>query len=253
MHTFKKFLIIVCVIVFASAAAGADELFVDFQGPTEILFGPVYTYSVEVRGEFDSVAWSATGGRVMRDWWEGSRYFSEVQWSENNADDPAKLKVYGQKKGSDEVLSERLFVTLQAKKRSLSYRSIQNGGGKCLEVALEDLVENGGKVQISECNGSIQQQWNIDALGHLVNEGGKCLDIHAPDLNVDGGKVQTWDCGDVDQQKWALNEKGAFVSKGGKCLDVNLPDLNTDGGKVQIWACADVIQQQWKWFDYSMK
>jgi hypothetical protein len=254
MKTFGKVMGIVCILACTSIIAGADDFFVDFQGPTEISFGPLYTYSVEVRGEYDDVKWSATGGEVKREWWEGSRFFCEVQWVENKADDPAKLKVYGQRKGSDEVLAQRLFVTVGGKSRSLAYKSLQNGGGKCLDVAAEELTQNGGTVQIWECNGSIQQQWKIDGAGHLVNAGGKCLDVNAPDLLTDGGKVQVWDCIDADQQKWTLSDEGTLVSEGGKCLDVNAPDINSDGGKVQIWECLDdVLQQQWKWVDASTK
>lgn len=249
MKAFGKVVVMMCLTVLISLVVNADELFVDFQGPIDIVFGPVYTYSVTVQGEYTKVAWVATGGQIINEWWDGSRYFCEVQWSENNTDDPAKIKVYGQRKGSGEMFAERLFVTFQAKKRSLDFRSLQNTGGKCLEVALEDLVKNGGKVQVWGCNGSIQQHWRFDEFGRIVNEGGKCLDVNLPDLNTDGGKVQVWDCADVVQQKWTLTPNGALVNEGGKCLDVHLPEFKTDGGKVQIWECVEVVQQQWKWTD----
>ncbi len=249
MTVFKKVLTVLCVCVFASLAANADELFADFQGSADILFGSVYTYSVRVQGEYDSVAWSVTGGQIKEEWWDKARFFCKVKWIENTKDNPAKIKVYGQKKGSDEMFAESLSVNLQSKKRSLGFRSLQNGAGKCLDVDLEGLAENGGKIQIWECNGSVQQRWKIDQLGRLVNASGKCLDIHAPDVKTDGGKVQIWDCADADQQKWTLNKKGRLVNKGGKCLDVHAPDAKTDGGKVQIWACVDAVQQQWKWID----
>lgn len=249
MKAFWKVAFVICLGSAVPFAVSAAELFADFQGPTEILFGPVYTYSVLVQEEYDDIGWSATGGHIKEDWWDDSRYFCEVQWYENNPDDPAKLKVYGRKKGSDVAIAERLFVTLQAKKRSLDYRSLQNEGGKCLEVNIEDLVKNGGRIQVWECNGSIQQRWKFDEVGRLVNEGGKCLDAHLPDLKTDGGKVQTWDCVDVVQQKWTLSENGALVNGGGKCLDVNLPEFKTDGGKVQLWECVDVVQQRWKWLE----
>jgi hypothetical protein len=249
MKAFGKVVLLMCLTSFVLLAASADELFVNFQGPAEIMFGPVYTYSVDVQGKYTKVAWAVTGGEIVKEWRDGSRYFCDVQWVDHVSDEPAKIKVYGQKKDSDEMFAESLLVTLQAKSRSLDFRSLQNAGGKCLEVVLEDLVKNGGKVQVSACNGSIQQGWKIDESGRLVNGGGKCLDVHLPELTADGGKVQVWDCADVAQQKWTLTDKGALVNEGGKCLDVHLPEFKTDGGKVQIWECVDVVQQQWKLTD----
>jgi hypothetical protein len=171
-----------------------------------------------------------------------------VQWSEHKADDPAKLKVYGQGKGSDEVVSERLFVNVQAKKRSLDFRGLQNVGGRCLDLHVEDLVKNGGRVQIWECNTAPQQRWKLDDMGRLVNEGGKCLDVHAPDLKKDGGKVQVWDCGDVPQQKWKWDDQKRLVNEGsGKCLEAS--EIGENGAPMQIWECSDSPKQKWQWIN----
>jgi len=40
------------------------------------------------------------------------------------------------------------------------YKSISNvGGGKCLDVHAPDMRNDGGRVQVWECNGEPQQQW----------------------------------------------------------------------------------------------
>jgi hypothetical protein len=254
MKAFWKLVCVSCLFIAMPLVAGAEELFVNFKGPSEIEFGSSYTYSVTVQGKYDEVAWSASGGTVMREWWEDSRFFSEVQWHGSTSEERANVKVYGRKRGSKIVLSAQLFVAVLSQKRSLDFRSLQNAAGKCLDVHAKELTENGGPLQVWECNGSIQQLWKLDInTGHLVNKAGKCLDIHAPDVNTNGGRVQIWDCvtGPVpQQQQWDLTEAGALVNKGGKCLDIHAEEVQKDGGKVQIWDCVEgAVQQQWRWID----
>lgn len=242
---------IVLLFVMGTFAADAPLTFKDFKGDKEVLVGPVYTYSVQVDGTYSEIGWNATGGKVLRDWWEKGRYSCEVQWVENNADDPAKLKVWGTDKASGDTKEFRFPVTFQSagKKRSLDYRKMRNIGGKCLAIQIEDLLRDGGHVYIWECKDEVPQRWKFDELGRLVNEGGKCLDVHQPDMTTDGGKVQVWECSDVPQQKWTLDDKGHLVNGGGKCLDINASEIGTDGGKVQIWECGDVDNQKWKPFE----
>ena len=75
------------------------------------------------------------------------------------------------------------------------------GAGKCLDVHAPDQYTNGARVQVWDCNGSIQQQWRIE--GNAIKSGaGKCLDVHAPDQNNNGARVQVWDCNGSLQQTW---------------------------------------------------
>ena len=185
---------------------------------------------------------------MLEDWWEGRRFFCKVQWYEDKPDRRAKLKVWGEDKTTGEEKAERLYVSLQPQKRGLEYRSLRNEGGKCLDVHLEDLAINGGRVQIWDCNNEIQQRWKFDK-GRLMNEGGKCLDVHVVDLKKDGGKVQIWDCNTEIQQQWKFDNKGRLVNGGGKCLDIHIEDLNKNGGKVQIWECRDATNQRWQFVE----
>ena len=249
-----RFVIILLIVVLVSSVvslAGDPLNFKDFTGPKDIIFGPVYTYSVLVEGSFEKegIKWSATGGTVKKTWCEGDRCFCDVQWQESKSDDPAKLKVWGEDETSGEVKEAELHVSIQAKKRSLDYRSLQSEGGKCLDINVEELYKNAGKVQIWDCNNAIQQRWKLDDQDRLVNEGGKCLDVHVEDLKKDGGKVQIWDCNDQIQQQWKLDKKGRLVNKGGKCLDADINELTKNGGKVKIWSCNDQKNQRWKFVD----
>ena len=79
--------------------------------------------------------------------------------------------------------------------------ALVNAGGKCLDVHVPDMRNNGGRVQVWDCNGAPQQQWSLRG-NTLVNVGGKCLDVHAPDMRNNGGRVQVWDCNGAPQQQW---------------------------------------------------
>ena len=74
--------------------------FRDFNGATEVEFGSgtVYKYSVIADGKFQYIKFSATGGELGNTWNEGNTYYAEVRWTQNSADDPSKLKVYGEDK-----------------------------------------------------------------------------------------------------------------------------------------------------------
>jgi hypothetical protein len=120
---------------------------------------------------------------------------------------------------------------------------IISGAGKCLDVHAPDQNTNGGRVQVWDCNNSLQQTWTI--VGQAIKSGaGKCLDVHAPDQNINGAKVQVWDCNNSPQQTWKIEEQ-AIKSDAGKCLDVHAPDQNTNGGRVQVWDCNNSLQQDW--------
>lgn len=243
----KGIILGVLVPLFITTAATALE-FKDFQGPTEVAFGPVYTYSVIVEGKYEDLGWNATGGKVLDEWWEKGRYFCTVQWYKNDPEDPAKVKVYGKDKETGHDKAERLFLSKKAKTRSLEPFSLQTAKGKCLDIHNEDLGKDGGRVQIWDCNDAVQQQWIFDEFDRLVNDSGKCLEVNSPDVKKDGGKVQIWECNDGLQQKWTLDESGHLINAvGGKCLDVNAHEADRDGGRVQIWECLpDAANQRWK-------
>jgi formate-dependent nitrite reductase cytochrome c552 subunit len=122
--------------------------------------------------------------------------------------------------------------------------ALVNAGEMCLDVHLPDMRNNGGKVQVWQCNGQPQQQWSLNG-NALVNAGGMCLDVHQPDMRNNGGKVQVWQCNGQPQQQWSLNGN-ALVNAGGMCLDVHQPDMRNNGGKVQVWQCNEQPQQQWR-------
>jgi hypothetical protein len=126
-----------------------------------------------------------------------------------------------------------------------AYRSIENAGGKCLDVDAPNMRNDGARVQVWSCNGKPQQQWRLVGRA-IVNASGKCLDVHAPDMRNPGARVQVWSCNGESQQQWRLEDRRIVNAGGGLCLDVHAPDMHTDGGKVQAWGCTDAPPQHWK-------
>lgn len=120
---------------------------------------------------------------------------------------------------------------------------IISGAKKCLDVVAQDQHNNGARVQVWDCNNSLQQTWRVD--GHAIRSGaGKCLDVDAPEQHNNGGKVQVWDCNNSQQQTWTI-EGETLRSGAGKCLDVDAPNQHNNGARVQVWDCNNSQQQTW--------
>ena len=68
---------------------------------------------------------------------------------------------------------------------------ISGYGGKCLDVRGPS-TDNGTAVQIWDCVGVKNQQWQF-INDTIVGYGGKCLDVRGPSKN-NGTVVQMWDC-----------------------------------------------------------
>ena len=120
---------------------------------------------------------------------------------------------------------------------------IKSGAGKCLDVHAADQHQNGGRVQVWDCNNTLQQSWRL--VGRTIKSGaGKCLDVHAADQHRNGAKVQVWDCNNSVQQTWTVVGR-AIKSGAGKCLDVHAADQYRNGGRVQVWDCNNSLQQSW--------
>jgi hypothetical protein len=57
-------------------------------------------------------------------------------------------------------------------------------------------------VQIWDCNGQPNQQWNVNADGTVVGVGsGKCLDATG-NATANGTPLEIWSCNGQPNQKW---------------------------------------------------
>lgn len=121
---------------------------------------------------------------------------------------------------------------------------IRNGAGLCLDTHARDLNRNGGRVQVWECNGYRNQQWQF-VNGTIRNGAGLCLETPRSQIRRNGGRVQVRRCNGRRQQRWDFAH-GRIFNGGGLCLDTHAPDLNRNGARVQVWECNNYVQQQWR-------
>jgi beta-glucanase (GH16 family) len=108
-------------------------------------------------------------------------------------------------------------------------------GGKCVDVAGDDVGGDGAAVQLWDCQDAAKDQnwaWNGSSLTTM----GMCLDI-AGGSTADGAKLQLHNCTGNAAQVWIANGNGTLSNpQSGKCLDS--PSGNTaNGTRLQIWDC----------------
>jgi hypothetical protein len=133
----------------------------------------------------------------------------------------------------------------------LSTSEILNGHdpGRCLDAELQSIAGNGTKVQLWDCSGANQQQWQTTFTGVSTirnARSGRCLDAQLQSINRNGTKVQLWDCNGSDQQLWRFNSSATITNvHSGRCLDAQLQSINNNGTIVQLWDCNGGDQQLW--------
>lgn len=86
---------------------------------------------------------------------------------------------------------------------AFQFRLNTSQGTFCLD---EDATHSGdgNKVQLWQCNGSVQQRWSFNANWSIQNHrDGRCLDADANQLGNNGAKVTVWHCSFALNQSWA--------------------------------------------------
>ena len=114
-NTYIAFVFLAVMFMLAgslTAHACRDGYFRDFSGKQEVRLNTAYTYSVFAEGEFKNINFSATGGEVLKTWNDGNKYFAEVRWTQNDPNDPTKLKVYGED-GCDNMQDLRYMMNVR--------------------------------------------------------------------------------------------------------------------------------------------
>ncbi|MDH6133831.1 hypothetical protein P3T37_003229 [Kitasatospora sp. MAA4] len=128
-----------------------------------------------------------------------------------------------------------------------------NHGGKCLDGDLNTIGNNGGVVQLWDCNGWNNQVWDwvpstVNGAGWYTiqnDHGGQCLDGDLNGIPNNGAKVQLWGCNGWNNQQWAWGGATLVNGTGGQCLDGDLNTIGNNGGVVQLWACNGWDNQAW--------
>ena len=234
-----------------SPEPGEPGSFNNLIGSAAIEFGQTYTYSITVAGSFTEIGWSASGGAVLKQWWQGNQFFCQVQWDQNQFTDLSKIKVWG-KQLTGEFADERLHVVVQMtppmdQPRGMGFGVLHSGGNTCLDVPPADLKKNGGKVQTWACTWQPQQLWLFDQHDRVINQEGQCLAVAPEDVMKDAGRVYLWECNAEPYEQWKLDQQGGLVNQaGGYCLEIHADDLSINGGRVRILRCHYDANQQWR-------
>ncbi|GHJ43502.1 glycoside hydrolase [Catellatospora sp. TT07R-123] len=114
-------------------------------------------------------------------------------------------------------------------------KGITGPGGKCADVASDDVGGNNAAVQLWDCQISAYDQhwtWN----GQTLRTMGRCLDI-ANAGTANGSLVQLFDCNGSGAQNWVAQANGSLRNPtSGRCLDS--PSGGTaNGTRLQIYDC----------------
>jgi len=117
------------------------------------------------------------------------------------------------------------------------------GSNRCLDVPGLSTT-NGTLLQIWDCNGGTNQQWNYLSNGELQVYGSQCLDVPG-NATAAGTRVDIAACTGGANQLWNLNSNGTVVGRGsGLCLDVTGAGT-ANGTPVEIWTCNGGSNQEW--------
>ncbi|WP_225639979.1 endo-1,4-beta-xylanase [Streptomyces werraensis] len=115
------------------------------------------------------------------------------------------------------------------------------GSSRCLDVPNASTTD-GTQVQLYDCNGRTNQQWELTSSGELRVYGNKCLDAAG---TGNGAKVQIYSCWGGDNQKWRLNSDGTIVGvQSGRCLDA-VGAGTANGTQIQLYSCGGGSNQRW--------
>ncbi|WP_255945131.1 endo-1,4-beta-xylanase [Streptomyces odontomachi] len=113
--------------------------------------------------------------------------------------------------------------------------------GRCLDVPNSSTTD-GTQVQLYDCNGGTNQQWEQTSNGELKVYGNKCLDAAG---TGNGAKVQIYSCWGGDNQKWTVNSNGSIVGvQSGLCLDA-VGTGTANGTLIQLYSCSGGSNQSW--------
>ncbi|MEU7884105.1 glycoside hydrolase family 11 protein [Microbispora bryophytorum] len=113
--------------------------------------------------------------------------------------------------------------------------------GRCVDVPNAS-TSDGTQVQLYDCNGQSNQQWNYTSSQELRVYGNKCLDAAG---TGNGAKVQIYSCWGGDNQKWRLNSDGTITGvQSNLCLDA-AGQGTSNGTQLQLYSCWGGNNQKW--------
>ncbi|MDG4784670.1 ricin-type beta-trefoil lectin domain protein [Micromonospora sp. WMMD1102] len=113
--------------------------------------------------------------------------------------------------------------------------------GRCVDVPGYSTT-NSTQVQLWDCHGGTNQQWNHTSGRQLTVYGNKCLDAEGRGTSA-GTRVTIYDCHGGTNQQWNVNPDGTITGvQSGLCLDAG---GTGNGTKLVLWTCTGQANQQW--------
>jgi hypothetical protein len=115
---------------------------------------------------------------------------------------------------------------------------------KCVDDT-GDATTNGNKIQIWDCLGNADQNWDIQSTGVIqLNGTGGCLTA-SNDGTTNATPIVYYTCDGDPSQHWTEHSDGSLVNlRSGLCFaDPNADDTN--GTQLQLSACNSQVQQTW--------
>jgi len=135
------------------------------------------------------------------------------------------------------------------------HKIVNPTSGKCVDIYNNDF-SNEAKVQLYQCNGGANQEWQLLGDAIVNPASGKCLDIYnhdglSPDQYKDETKVELYSCNGNPNQKWELVNGQLVNPPSGKCLDIYNPDQQpsslTNESPLQLFTCSPgKFNQAWE-------
>ncbi|MDX3380485.1 endo-1,4-beta-xylanase [Streptomyces niveiscabiei] len=115
------------------------------------------------------------------------------------------------------------------------------GSGRCVDVPNSSTTD-GTQVQLYDCHGGTNQQWQSTSAGELRVYGNKCLDAGGSGV---GARIQIYSCWGGANQQWRLNSDGTVTGvQSGLCLDT-VSGGTANGTLMQLSSCSGSGSQRW--------
>ncbi|MCD0443144.1 ricin-type beta-trefoil lectin domain protein [Glycomyces sp. A-F 0318] len=114
---------------------------------------------------------------------------------------------------------------------------------RCLDVSAQSQA-NGAALQLWDCHGGANQQWDDSSSGQLRVYGGKCLDAEGAGT-APGTRAIIWDCHGGANQQWEVNADGTVTGvQSGLCL-ATAGGGTANGTAVVLANCDGSAGQRW--------
>jgi len=145
--------------------------------------------------------------------------------------------------GGTLVVDSVAVYTKGAGSGSSGATTIAGPGGKCVDVAGDDVGGDGAAVQLWDCQSwAVDQHWSWS--GSSLRTLGLCLDV-AGGGTANGTKVQLHDCTGNAAQQWVVSGAGLRNPQSNRCLDAP-SGATANGTRLQIWDCNGTAAQSFR-------